>query len=48
MGGEGIDQSKEMDEDGDEDDEDKAEVMKPHEEPYCRKIVGRKQSLLMQ
>ena len=47
MGGEGIDPSKERD-DGDEEDEDKVEVMKPHEEPCCRKIVGRKQSLLMQ
>ena len=50
MGGEGIDPSREGDED-----EDEVEVMKPYEEPFsnlagisCRKIVGRKQTLSMQ
>ena len=45
MGGEGIDPG---DEDEDEDEEDEVEVMKPHKESYCRKIVGRKQTLSMQ
>ena len=39
MGDEGIDPSSEEE---DEDEVDEAEVKKPHEEPYCRKIVGRK------
>ena len=50
MGGEGRDPSREGD-----DDEDEVDVMKPHEQAFsniagisCRKIVGKKQTLLMQ
>ena len=54
VGGEGRDPSREGD-DEDKDEEDEVDVMKPHEEPFsnlagisCRKIVGKKQTLLMQ